>query len=254
MKRYLPFPQPFRSLLYVPFLLCLVACAPSFTKSSNAVLLHVDGQIQEDQEYVDMLTPYKVKLDAEMGQVIATGAKELKKNPGESTLGNLVADMQKAYSDRAFGYHIDISIVNNGGLRNSLPEGNITLGNVYELAPFENVIYILELTADDVKRIAEYAIKGRNLGIAGLYVEGSKEEGLKKFTIAGKEVESDKHYILAINDYLANGGDHMDFLIPVPRLVESGILLREMLLDQMREWTEAGRAIDAEIEGRQKLD
>lgn len=200
-----------------------------------------------------MITPYKNRLDREMGEVIAKGRRELKKNVGESPLGNLVADMQKDFSEKKFGRRIDISVVNNGGLRNSLPEGDITLGNIYELAPFENVIYLLELTAADVENVARYAIKGKNLGMAGLKVEGSGGE-LASVTVGGEALAPDKSYVLAINDYLANGGDHMDFLIPLPRLVESDVLMREMLIEQMKQWTAAGKFIDAHIEGRQKFD
>ena len=240
------------SFLHVPILLFALSCAPSLTKSSQTVFLQVDEHLEEDQKYLDLITPYKTKLDNEMGQVIARGAKELQKNPGESPLGNLVADMQMRYSEKKFGRRIDISVVNNGGLRNSLPEGEITLGNIYELAPFENVVYLLELTGDDVEKLARYAVKGKNLGMTGLHVEG-KDGELIAFTVGGQQVVTGKSYVLAINDYLANGGDHMEFLIPLPRLEESNILMREMILDQMKEWTAAGKAIDAEIQGRQKL-
>src|SRR5690606_32038852 len=225
MKKHSSFSvATFSSLLYVPILLLALSCAPSLSKSSQAVLLQVDGQLQEDQRYLEIISPYKTQLDREMGEVIAKGRRELKKNVGESPLGNLVADMQKDYSEKKFGRRIDISLVNNGGLRNSLPEGNITLGNIYELAPFENFIYLLELTAVDVEKIARYAIKGKNLGMTGLTIESSGGE-LVSVTIGGEGLVPDKRYVLAINDYLANGGDHMDFLVPLPRLVESEVLM-----------------------------
>lgn len=252
MKQHISLRAAFASVLYVPILLFALSCAPTLTKSSHAVFLQVDEQLEEDQTSIDFIMPYKTRLDSLMGQVVAIGAKELKKNVGESTLGNLVADMQKRYSERKFGRRIDLSVVNNGGLRNSLPEGEITLGNIYELAPFENVIYLLELTGDDVEKMARYAVKGKNLGMTGLHVEG-KDGELISFTIGGKQIVPGKSYVLAINDYLANGGDHMEFLTPLPRLEESNILMREMILDQMKEWTAAGKVIDAEIEGRQKL-
>ena len=60
-------------------------------------------------------------------------------------------------------------------------------------------------------------------------------------------------HVVTVNDYLANGGDQMDFLVGLPRIVESEVLLREMLMDQIKEWAASGKPIDAEIEGRQKL-
>lgn len=243
----------FFQLLWLPFILLAFSCAQPLVTSNSAVLLGVDGQIPEDSRYVGIIHPYKEQLDKEMGKVIARGAKELKKNKGESPLGNLVADLQWAYCEEKFGRKVDISVINNGGLRNSLPGGDITLGNIFELAPFENFIYLLELTASDVENLAGYAVKAKNLGMAGLYVAGT-EDILSEFRVGGKAVEEGKTYVLAINDYLANGGDYMDFLIPLPRIVESDVLLRDMLVDQMKKWTAAGKAIDAEIEGRQQFD
>lgn len=242
----------FFRLLWVPFLLLFVSCAPYLVQNNRSLLLDVDESVVEDSVYVRLIKPYKEQLDREMGEVIAVGRKELTKNIGESTLGNLVADMQWAYSESKLGHAVDISVINNGGLRNSLPEGDITVGNVFELSPFENFIFLLELTYDDVERLANYAVKGKNLGIAGLNVE-SKGGELHLFTVGGRPVEKGRSYTLAVNDYLANGGDQMDFLVGLPRVVESEVLLREMLMDQIKEWAASGKLIDAEIEGRQKL-
>lgn len=253
MKSNINFRITFSCLLWAPFLILFFSCAQYVPLSSSSALLSIDESVSEDSLYVRIIGPYKEQLDREMGEVIATGRKELKKNIGESTLGNLVADMQWEYSEKKFGHVVDISVINNGGLRNSLPEGDITVGNIFELSPFENFIYLLELSYSDVEKLANYVVKGKNLGIAGLNVE-SREGELYSFTIAGKEVEKGRVYTLAINDYLANGGDQMGFLIGLPRIVESDVLLREMLMDQMKEWTAEGKSIDAQIEERQKLN
>lgn len=245
-----PFPD---LLLWVSFLILIGSCAPYKIQGNKVSLIDVDESVAIDSSYLHLIDPYKEQLDKEMGEVIAHGKKELKKNMGESTLGNLVADMQWVFSEKKFGHAVDISVINHGGLRNSLPEGDITVGNIFELSPFENRIYLLELTYDDVEKLANYTVKGKNLGIAGLNVESRNGE-LQKFTVGGKAVEKHRTYTLAINDYLANGGDRMDFLIPLPRIVESDVLLREMLMDEIKKWTAEGRPIDAQIEGRQKLD
>ena len=229
-------------------------CVRPLYISSKGSLLSVTQAIQEDSSYVAFIAPYKIQLDEEMQRVIGMGARELNKvGGGETTLGNLVADMQKAYSEKKFNQKIDISIINNGGMRNIIPEGDITIGNIYELSPFENFIYLLELTSEDVEKLAEYAVRLKNLGISGMQIESEKGE-LKRFAVGGKAVEKDQTYLLAINDYLANGGDYMDFLVDVPRILESDVLLREMLIEQVEEWTLKGKLIDAEIEGRQKLN
>jgi len=227
------------------------ACSPQIHKSSSYQLLTVDAQTSTDHELVQIIEPYKIKLDAEMNAVIGKSEKELTKGGrGETALGNFVADLQREFSEEKFNRRIDISVVNNGGLRNSLPKGDITVGNIFELAPFENFIYVLELKADDVLRLGEYAARGKNLGIAGMKIEGT-ENMLTYLNVNGKELDSSKTYLLAINDYLANGGDRMDFLINLPRIEASTVLMREMLLTKIKELTSEGKTVDADIEGRQ---
>lgn len=227
------------------------ACSPQLYKSSSSQLLTVDAQTSSDPAFEQIIEPYKIRLDAEMNTVIARSERELPKGGrGETALGNLVADLQKEFSEDKFNRNIDISVVNNGGLRNSLPKGDITVGNIFELAPFENFIYILELNADDVRRLGEYAARGKNLGVTGLYIE-AREDSLDKLTVNGEELDQNKKYLLAINDYLANGGDRMDFLIDLPRIEASNILMREMLLKKIKELNAEGKKVTAEIEGRQ---
>lgn len=235
-------------------IILLSACSPNFYKSSSYQLLTVDAEVPSNPEFDKIIAPYKVSLDAEMNTAIAISRQELAKGGrGETALGNFVADLQKEYCQEKFNLDVDISVVNNGGLRNSLPKGEITVGHIFELAPFENFIYILELEADDVTRLAEYAVRGKNLGIAGMYIESENNE-LKEYTVNGQKVEQGRTYSLAINDYLANGGDRMDFLIGVKRIEASNILMRDMLLAKIREITAADKEIIAKVEGRQNLN
>jgi 2',3'-cyclic-nucleotide 2'-phosphodiesterase (5'-nucleotidase family) len=235
-------------------LILFSACSPNLNKSSSSQLLAVDDKTEANHASEELIAPYKEKLDAQMNAVVARSEEELAKGGrGETALGNFVADQQLEFSREAFDKAIDISVVNNGGLRNSLPKGDITVGNVFELLPFENFIYILALSAGDVHNLAEYAIKGRNLGLSGMAIE-SQEGELTKVTVNDEPIEEGRTYLLAINDYLANGGDRMDFLIEVPRVEESTVLMREMLLSRLKEMNAAGKQVEAKVEGRQKIN
>src|SRR5690606_21817332 len=128
-------------LLLVFFGLFLGSCTQYPYSTSSFNLLNVDETIQKDSSYLELIAPYKKHLDSQMQEIIAEAAKPLTKGQGESTLGNLVADMQLSYSTEKFNRPIDISVINNGGLRSNLPMGKITVGNIYELSPFENFIY-----------------------------------------------------------------------------------------------------------------
>ncbi|MFN3803398.1 5'-nucleotidase C-terminal domain-containing protein, partial [Belliella pelovolcani] len=206
-----------------------------------------------DPALTEMVSPYKAKMEAEMSTIIGQSVKALTRNRGESLLGNFVADLQRAYAEQEFGISIDISIINNGGMRNDLPEGNITLGNIYELSPFDNYLVILELTAQDVQKLAEFMAARKNMAVSGMEIIGEGNQ-VQSFKVNGQALDSNKVYLLAINDYLANGGDNMDFLTDLPVMENTDLLLRDMLIQMIKAKTARGEMLDAQIEGRQKYN
>ena len=74
-----------------------------------------------------------------------------------STMGNWMSDLVRRIGDAEVGF------VNNGGVRTSFPlDGaptrNITVSNVYEMFPFDNLIYVYELTYTDFLKLMEYSM------------------------------------------------------------------------------------------------
>ena len=56
----------------------------------------------------------------------------------ETSLTNLSADIIKTEVQRDFGQPVDFAIINTGGIRNPLMQGDITLGEIYSIFPFDN--------------------------------------------------------------------------------------------------------------------
>jgi 2',3'-cyclic-nucleotide 2'-phosphodiesterase (5'-nucleotidase family) len=240
----------FRFLLL--FILPLVLGCGRYQSTGYTASIHpLSENDSPDEGLTAFIRPYKEALEKEMNTVIGQSRKELNtKGTGETTLGNLVADLQKEFAEEKFDTPVDISVMNNGGLRNSLPEGDITLGNVYELSPFENYLYLLELDGEGVAELAAYAVDKKNLGLSGLTLRA--EDGrLVAFEVNGQTVDPAKTYTLAISDYLANGGDYMDFLLGKKRLISSEYLIRDLMIQKIKERSMEGQLLDAEIEGRQ---
>jgi 2',3'-cyclic-nucleotide 2'-phosphodiesterase (5'-nucleotidase family) len=246
-----------KSILYLSLCLalCLITnCAPSIYQISNIQNLSVSEQVEIDPVLDNFIQPYKLSLEAEMNEVIGqTLSPILKTGIGETPLGNLIADLQKEFAEEVLGYPIDISIMNNGGIRNTLPKGDIKVSNIFEISPFENHLYILELEGEDVRNLAATAIQKRNLGISGMAFE-SLDGKLITLKVNGADIDGSKKYLLALNDYLAEGGDGLEFAKNLPRKEQSEYLIREILIQQIRKKTERGEKINAEIEGRQKIN
>lgn len=117
--------------------------------------------------------------------------------------------------------NVDIAIQNGGGLRRDIPAGDITMGLMYEVMPFDNTLTVVELTgADLIKNIDNGLMpEGSSPGsFSGLVVEYdlSKPAGerILKITLAdGTPIEMTKTYKVVSNDFLVetNGADGYDF-------------------------------------------
>ncbi|EOZ93241.1 5'-nucleotidase [Indibacter alkaliphilus LW1] len=232
----------------------LSACAPQLHKSSSVAFIPSDASVEVDSSIDSFVRPYREDLQEAMGRVIGETSGEINKSgKGETAIGNLISDLQKEHAEITFGYPIDISAMNNGGIRNTLPAGKITLGNIYELSPFDNYLYVLELDAAKVRQLAEYAVNKKSLGLSGMEIT-SKEGQLVSYLVNGKMVVEGQTYLLAVNDYMASGGDNLDFLIEAPRKEQTTIVLRDVLIERIKAISAKGEKISAKVEGRQKLD
>jgi 5'-nucleotidase len=153
----------------------------------------------------------------------------------ENPTANLVADAVYAAAKR---YKADFALINGGGLRNGLPAGTLTFGDLFATVPFANSLAIAELTGAELRRMLEIAFSGGHAmpGISGLRVkrldlkpgergpwdrdlngDGKKEDWERAALLEitdeqGNPLKDDKRYRLATDDYLVIGGDHQKFV------------------------------------------
>jgi 5'-nucleotidase len=131
---------------------------------------------------------------------------------GESTLGDLVADAQRAAT------HADIALMNPGGLRSDLRAGAVTRGDVLTLHPFANHLITLDVTGAQLLKVLEQqwpAAAGalpRILKTSGLYYswDPSRPAGahiVEACDETRQALDPARHYRVTVNDFLANGGD-----------------------------------------------
>lgn len=231
----------------------LIGCSPGLLPSGTGQFIPVSEKTEINSSIEEFIQPYKTRMEAEMNVILGISEEELtKEGMGESKLGNLITDFQKRFAEEMLGYPIDISIMNNGGIRNILPKGAIKLGTIYEISPFDNYLQILEINSGEILELVRYAAKGRNLGIAGLTYHVINGE-IQEVRINGQSLTADRTYTLAANDYIAGGGDNMSFLIPLKRLEETSIVLRDILITEIKKETAFGNPIQSKIEGRQLI-
>jgi 2',3'-cyclic-nucleotide 2'-phosphodiesterase (5'-nucleotidase family) len=171
----------------------------------------------------------------------------------ESKLSNLLADIL-IWVAKDFDEKPVISVYNMGGIRASLSKGDVTIGNVIDVAPFENKLCFMTLKGSQVttlfEQIAARGGEGVNNAVRAVI---SKDNKLVSLKINGEEVNPDADYRVATIDYLADGNDGLPVLKSGTNrkmLIDKSNNLRFVIMDFFRENTKQGREVHAEVEGR----
>jgi 5'-nucleotidase len=166
---------------------------------------------------------------------------------GESPMGNLVADAQRA------ALHTDFAFTTPASVRADLGPGAVTWGDLFTIQPFANRLTRVELLGSQVVELLneQWSVESyfRVLQLSGLaYLwDGRKPVGSRivEVTVRGKPIEPDKKYRAAINEFLAEGGEGFTVLAKAPRKV-SAVVEVEALVDYIK----GMKVVELRIEGR----
>lgn len=182
---------------------------------------------------MQLLKPYHDSVERSMSEVLGTTAAALDKMQPSGSLGNFMADAVLAMAAKNFNTNVDFAIVNYGGIRSTqLAKGTVTRGKVFELMPFDNLMVLQKLSAQQVQQLFDYIAARGGWPIAGASFV-IKDKKATNILVGGKPLEANKEYTLANSDYVANGGDNADFLKPIPQ-INSGYLIRDALIAYVR--------------------
>lgn len=212
----------------------------------------VGKALPEDPTAASLIKPYHDKVVSQMGEVLGTAPVAITKGNGETPLLNFVGDVQRSSAARALKQPIDLGVVTSGAVRAALPAGAITLGAVFELMPFENELVVLDAPAETVQQLFVFAAKVKMPVSGATYTVGP--DGLPTDIRLGGQpfnAATNRRYTIATSDYLAGGGDRLDFFRAIePR--HTGLLLRSVIADHIRALGKAGQPVEAKVEGRVK--
>ncbi len=171
-----------------------------------------------------------------MNEVLVRSEVVMEKGKPESVLGNFVADA--CFSMAISKYqreenNIDFCFLNNGGLRSSLPSGDVARRNVYELMPFENELVVLTMKGVAIKKILMYISNSGGVPVSNIQMKLT-ENGYRHVLINGHPFDSANIYKVVTSDYLANGGDGMNMLNERINMEPLGIKVRDAIIDYMK--------------------
>lgn len=235
-------------LFYSGFISCNKKITPTQYSYST---ISIDSTAVIDSSILKMNSAYKVYLDSIMQKTICFNCTTLTKKPLESSLGNWVCDALINFCRDSLKLTADFAIVNYGGIRiNQLDSGQITLGQLFELMPFDNTLVIVEVDSIKIMQLLSHIapMKGwpQSAGLRYTIVHDSIPTDI---TIHGLPLNNHTTYQLVVSDYLYNGGDNVDFL----KLQKSTVLpylLRDALISSCRKNNSSNNCIRSKIDGR----
>ncbi|MGB4838421.1 MAG: 5'-nucleotidase C-terminal domain-containing protein [Saprospiraceae bacterium] len=203
-----------------------------------------------DVHIASIIEPYKVQLDKTMNEVIGYSDEELVKGKPASTLTNWFCDVLLDESQKLVTQKIDFALQNYGGIRVPfLSKGNITVGTIYELMPFDNVMFIMELKGDVIQQFFDKMAASGGWPVSrGVYFEIAYGAA-KNIKIGESPLDPERVYIAAVPDYIANGGDNMVMLLEA-KSYNTGVLIRDLLINNIKENTSKGLTIKPNNEKR----
>ncbi|MDX1684936.1 MAG: 5'-nucleotidase [Saprospiraceae bacterium] len=221
----------YRIYFFIAFYaLLLQGCKTYHVAREEVSSTRINESIDADSSVWATIQPYKIELDAEMDRVLAYNTTMLEKGKPESTLTNWFSDVIMNQAEEVFDEPVAFAIQNYGGIRRTqLGAGNVTVGNVFELMPFDNEMVLLSMSGSEVRHLLD-----RMASVGGWPVSRElrfqiKDKKAVNITIRGEPLVADKKYGVVMPDYIANGGDGLKFLIDIDR-VQKGVLIRDAVI------------------------
>ena len=237
-------------------LLTMTSCKHHYEVAAiqrSRILVDSRYDAQPDQKAAEFLKPYKHVVDSIMGPVVGRSAKYMTAARPEGTLSNLLADIM-VWGAKDYGEQPDFGVYNMGGVRADLPKGEVTYGDVLDIAPFENKIAFTTLSGADVLELFQQMASVGGEGVShSVRMVISKDNKLVSATINGEPVDPARDYRVTTIDYLLGGTDKMEAFkkgrnVNSPQEVSNNS--RFIIMNYFRDIAKQGKEVDAEIEGR----
>lgn len=192
-----------------------------------AVDKRLDSRINRD--LADVITPYRHGVDSLMQIKVGRSAVELDNlKPG---LLNFISDFALDVSKKLTGKTADMALMNKGSLRHSLPKGDITMGMIMMMQPFNNHFEIIEISGKDLLEAFDVMAGRGGDGVSRGVDATIKDRKCVSVTLDGRQIDPEKTYRVITIDYLANGGDYMEPLTRGKVIARSPRVVYEDLLD-----------------------
>ena len=241
----------------------VLACQSYKIVDTSSTIIVVDKNIPEQKFDEIELSKYRDSISKEMNMVINHSLITMEVGCPEGLLGDFISDLSILYIKKNFPenkFNPDFCILNNGGFRNSLNKGSITIGDVFQIMPFDNYLLILEIKGNEMNDLINYIKEKSTTNISrksGVPLSGIRlkisGDKVSRCMINNQMYDPLKTYKVLTTNYLASGGDDMDFFKNCKTMFNTKLLLRDVIIKYIEELGENNIKINTQFDGRVQI-
>ena len=206
-----------------------------------------------DQAAAAFITPYRAGVDSLRMPFVGRSAMQMNANRPESLLSNWMADVI-LWAGQQEDEQVVMGLCNIGGIRASMPQDTIRMGDILAISPFDNMLSVVRLKGRDLTRLFENIAFVRGEGVSHgvqLTIDSDKRT-LVSATLNGEPIDPERIYTIATLNYLADGNDKMTALKDAVERHDTERPTRQLLIDYFAWLNEQGKMAEAKMEGRIK--
>lgn len=216
-----------------------IACNTSYKAESLQYSNYRIQQAPPPNIVTGIIKPYGDSVNKLMSAVIGYNESLLERKKQGNTLGYFITDAYLEMARQKMDQNIDAAFMNTGGVR--LPDiaaGTVTLGKIYELMPFDNLMVSLKMKGSQLKQYLDTLAATDGIIVTGMTMQIVNKTA-QQIIIGGKPLDLNTDYTIVHSDYVAINSN---LLKNIPRRT-NGYLLRDALIDYVKLNNTQGRKI-----------
>ena len=227
--------------------------APKYKYQYRMVQLDSTYDAKVNPKLAKYVAKKRAQMEKQMQVVIAHTDAELEYFALESPLSNFLTDIllnesSKYVNDTTFD-NLDLSMLNFGGIRTSMPAGDVTVGDLFRISPFDNYLTFIVLKGSELRRALGRFNDKFNAPYSGATIIYKNNKPVK-ITVQGKPIEDNRLYKLVTLNFISDGGDKLLEDIQYEKIEYTAMTFRDFLIAEIKALTARGEKIVGKKDGR----
>jgi len=216
-----------------------ISCNTSYKAESLQYSNYRIQQTSPSNTITSIIKPYGDSVNKLMNAVIGYNESQLERKKQGNTLGYFITDAYLEMARQKMDTKVDIAFMNTGGVRlPDLPAGTITLGKMYELMPFDNLMMLVKMKGSLLKQYLDTLAANDGIIETGMTIHVVNKTA-QEIMIGGKPLDLNTEYTIVHSDYIIINTNLLKSLV---RKV-NGYLLRDALIDYVKLNNNQGKKI-----------